>query len=118
MIRGVPDHADAPSSLPSTSPPDWSRIGRDVICPLCEYNLRGLTEPRCPECGYRFEWHDVFNSDRYQHPFLFEHHPERNIWSFVRTLVGTLLPVRFWESVQPTLPLRARRLIIYWLLFA
>jgi hypothetical protein len=24
---------------------------RDVGCPLCEYNLRGLTSPRCPECG-------------------------------------------------------------------
>lgn len=24
---------------------------RDVACPLCGYNLRGLTSPRCPECG-------------------------------------------------------------------
>jgi hypothetical protein len=24
---------------------------RDVACPLCNYNLRGLTVPRCPECG-------------------------------------------------------------------
>jgi hypothetical protein len=24
---------------------------RDVACPLCGYNLRGLTTPRCPECG-------------------------------------------------------------------
>jgi hypothetical protein len=24
--------------------------GRDVVCPLCGYNLRDLTEPRCPEC--------------------------------------------------------------------
>ena len=24
---------------------------RDVPCPLCHYNLRGLTIPRCPECG-------------------------------------------------------------------
>jgi hypothetical protein len=23
----------------------------DAECPLCGYNLRGLTEPRCPECG-------------------------------------------------------------------
>lgn len=23
----------------------------DVACPLCGYNLRGLTSPRCPECG-------------------------------------------------------------------
>ena len=24
--------------------------GRDVVCPLCGYNLRDLTETRCPEC--------------------------------------------------------------------
>ncbi|MGB7160813.1 MAG: hypothetical protein WBD40_22300 [Tepidisphaeraceae bacterium] len=24
---------------------------RDVACPLCGYNLRGLTAGRCPECG-------------------------------------------------------------------
>jgi hypothetical protein len=24
---------------------------RDVTCPLCGYNLRGLEQPRCPECG-------------------------------------------------------------------
>jgi len=25
--------------------------GRDVSCPVCGYNLRALTLPRCPECG-------------------------------------------------------------------
>jgi hypothetical protein len=29
----------------------WLR-DRDVECPLCQYNLRGLTVPRCPECGH------------------------------------------------------------------
>lgn len=24
---------------------------RDVQCPVCQYNLRGLIRPRCPECG-------------------------------------------------------------------
>jgi hypothetical protein len=24
---------------------------RDVSCPLCRYNLRGLSSTRCPECG-------------------------------------------------------------------
>jgi hypothetical protein len=28
---------------------EWVR-GRDVECPLCGYNLRDLSEPRCPEC--------------------------------------------------------------------
>ena len=28
---------------------------RDVVCPLCHYNLRGLDTPRCPECGRQLE---------------------------------------------------------------
>ena len=44
--------ADTP--VTSTAEPraliDYLR-DRDVACPLCEYNLRGLTVPRCPECG-------------------------------------------------------------------
>lgn len=23
----------------------------EALCPLCKYNLKNLTEPRCPECG-------------------------------------------------------------------
>lgn len=28
-------------------------------CPHCEYNLTGLVDPRCPECGTTFDWDDV-----------------------------------------------------------
>ena len=28
---------------------------RDIDCPLCRYNLRGLRSPRCPECGRDLE---------------------------------------------------------------
>jgi hypothetical protein len=28
--------------------------GRAVICPLCGYNLTGLRDTRCPECGGHF----------------------------------------------------------------
>jgi len=27
----------------------------DVMCPMCEYDLRGSLEERCPECGFRYE---------------------------------------------------------------
>lgn len=30
-------------------------IGRDVYCPACGYNWRGLQAGRCPECGREFD---------------------------------------------------------------
>lgn len=30
-------------------------FSEDVPCPHCSYNLRGLVEPRCPECGRVFD---------------------------------------------------------------
>jgi hypothetical protein len=50
------------------------------------------------------------------HRYLFEHHPERNAWSFFRTLAGGLLPRRFWRGLQPAQPSRPKRLLAYWLL--
>ena len=91
-------------------------VDRDVACPLCEYNLRGLAEPRCPECGYRCEWEDLTDPARRLHPYFFEHHPERDVASFVRTLVGGLRPRRFWAALNPAGPARPRRMIVYWLL--
>ena len=26
----------------------------EICCPKCEYNMRGLTEAKCPECGEQF----------------------------------------------------------------
>jgi hypothetical protein len=87
----------------------------DVKCPLCDYDLRGQTEPRCPECGYRFDWSDLTDPAKKVHPYLFEHHPRRNVWSFLRTFFGGLLPARFWSSLKPSQPSRPRRLVVYWL---
>lgn len=28
---------------------------RDVPCPVCRYNLRGLGSTTCPECGVRLD---------------------------------------------------------------
>lgn len=89
----------------------------DLHCPLCDYNLRGLAEPRCPECGYGAEsWYLLRERIRSTHPYLFEHHPERSFSSLSRTLWKGLIPWRFWRSVQPYHELRLRRLVAYWLL--
>lgn len=109
------------SALPTeqTPSPDWSTVDHDVLCPLCEYNLRGLTEPRCPECGYAFAWPEVLDPQRRPHPFLYEHHPERPLWAFARTLLSTCRPTRFWQALHPTQPTSRRRLLTYWgLVFA
>ena len=88
----------------------------DLHCPLCEYDLRGLTEPRCPECGYRFEWDELRDPTRRRHPYLFEHHPRRNVRSFRDTLIGGLRPRKFWATLYPTQFSRPGRLAAYFLL--
>src|SRR5215210_1235997 len=107
-----PPDAAPPGGAPRV--PAWDAITESVVCPLCGYNLRGLTEPRCPECGYRFEWEPLLDPTKRLHPYLFEHHPERNVRSFVRTMLGGLLPRRFWRSLQPAQPSRPGRLVLYW----
>ncbi|MFO0974633.1 MAG: hypothetical protein U1A27_14510 [Phycisphaerae bacterium] len=47
------------------------------------------------------------------HPYLFEHHPEANLWSFRRTLFGSWRPRRFWTTLHPAQPSRPRRLLAY-----
>ena len=56
---------------------DWSTITENIECPLCLYNLRGLTEPRCPECGHQFRWRTLLDESGWRHRYLFEHHPRR-----------------------------------------
>ena len=103
---------DAPAN--TASPPvDWEKISEEILCPLCDYNLRGLIEPRCPECGSRYEWPDLLDPRRRRHPFLFEHHPEQNWRSFWRTLRAGLKPRKFWRSLHPVQPSSPKRLIAY-----
>lgn len=107
----------AQEALPGEAP-DWVRIEHEVLCPLCEYNLRGLSQPRCPECGYRFTWPEVVDPTRRLHPYLYEHHPERGLRAFVSTALHGLLPKRFWRSLNPAQPSRPERLRRYWFLCA
>jgi hypothetical protein len=102
-----------PSASAATSP-NWEQITRDITCPLCGYNLRGLTTPVCPECGHHFDWPAVLNPDQNIHPYLFEHHPRRNVSSFLKTFFGQFEPFKFWQKVKPTQPIRIGRLWAYW----
>lgn len=110
-------NVDPIASPASTAPaPDWSVQTEEIHCPLCDYNLRGLTEPRCPECGYQFEWIKLTDPAQRKHPYLFEHHPERNISSFVQTMIGSLKPRRFWTILHPQQASRPGRMVAYWVL--
>ena len=102
---------------PHTDAPRHAVEG-EALCPLCDYDLRGLAEPRCPECGYRFDWSDLRDPAKRIHPYLFEHDPERNVGSFLRTLVGGLAPRRFWSTLYPTQPSRPGRMVAYWFIAA
>jgi hypothetical protein len=95
--------------------PDWSAASTPALCcPLCEYNLRGLDQPRCPECGFAFSWSELIRGLLELHPYLFEHQPKRNLWSFWQTYWRDSFPRRFWKSVSPAQTVRLPRLLFYW----
>src|SRR5438552_8175870 len=106
---------------PAAAPPlvDTPETRDALDCPLCGYSLRGLSaepEPRCPECGYRFQWQELLRARQLAHPYLFEHYPRRNVISFLRTMLGGLRPRRFWSSLNAGHDIRPRRLVIYWII--
>ena len=105
----------APAPQTVAPVPEWERISEAIHCPLCDYDLRGLIEPRCPECGFKFQWPDLLDPTLRRHPFIFEHHPERNLWSAWKTCTAMLRPKGFWTSLHPTQPSRPGRLFRYWL---
>ncbi len=37
------------------NPAQFSEAEFPIVCPKCDYLLRGLTVPRCPECGRDFD---------------------------------------------------------------
>ncbi len=93
---------------------DLTETTDDLCCPLCEYSLRGLVEPRCPECGFAFSWAELLAADRDRHPWLFEHAERRRLRSLRTTAVRNLRPWRFWRDVTPANPVNGRRLVGYW----
>jgi hypothetical protein len=100
--------ADAAIHTPPEGP------SADLCCPLCEYSLRGLAEPRCPECGFAFSWAELRAADRNRHPWLFEHADRHRLRSFWTTYWRDALPWRFWREVTPASPVNLRRLFLYW----
>ena len=53
MQRSADEHG--PMTSGGSTLPGRPIFDTDVFCPHCEYNLRGQTEARCPECGREFD---------------------------------------------------------------
>src|SRR5207249_584070 len=68
--RAVIDDVSSGVDLLPDWRPDWPTYESDLFCPLCGYNLRGLEQPRCPECGYAFAWRQLLVETRNRHPYL------------------------------------------------
>lgn len=102
-------HAVHASSGPS---PPASPETADVFCPLCDYDLRGLTEPRCPECGHGFDW-DELRSSPPRLRWFFEHRQGFAATALLGTFARSLRPGVFWGRVRPTHPVRPARLALY-----
>src|SRR5687768_13515970 len=45
----------APTSSAPRHPPPKVRLDEDLLCWRCRYNLRGVPDGRCPECGEPFD---------------------------------------------------------------
>ncbi|MBC8107244.1 MAG: hypothetical protein H7Z14_11690 [Anaerolineae bacterium] len=98
---------------PASNPPDWSAITDTICCPLCEYDLRGLSVPRCPECGYQFDWPELLDADRRAKLFVFEHAINHYRRAFLRTSIAGWAPWSFWRRLQPQQPIDLGRLRFY-----
>jgi hypothetical protein len=116
-----PDYAEGEKiGVPEAPPVLDSAEARDALdCPLCKYSLRGLadvSDPRCPECGYRFTWRELLNARQNLHPYLFEHHQPGYVRSFFLTLWRGMRPAKFWSGLNAAHEVRPRALVAYCLL--
>jgi hypothetical protein len=82
--------------------PDWNSIDFDVNCSRCGYNLRTLTNPRCPECGFQFEWRALIEGFQNSSIHLFEHTwRKKPIRGYLGALWQPLFrPKKFWKRVS------------------
>jgi hypothetical protein len=95
MSGSAPDRAESPR---------WDKLAIEVRCPRCDYDLRLLPQPRCPECGLQFKWAEVIAAaqKRLECP-LFEYRwRDRPIRSFFITISLATLPWRLWRRTPLT----------------
>lgn len=81
--------------------PRWDQISLDVLCSRCGYNLRGLVEPRCPECGLQFRWRDLLDGLGRTTTWLFEHNwTTQPLRSWMLTVAAEMRGRAFWRELS------------------
>lgn len=92
-------------------------------CPLCGYDLRGLTSGRCPECGHAFDPAELRAAQRREAdrplPWLIEYPPTGRLGLIRNALLTPLLTLRpfwFWRRMRPSMRIEREKLLLYpWL---
>jgi len=86
----------------------------ELVCPRCDYSLRGLPSPRCPECGVEFRWEDLADVNEARASGFFEYClPSDFAKCFAHTWWRALHPVSFWNWATPSWPARQVRVLLF-----
>src|SRR5438552_2051630 len=89
----------------------FATLDQDLHCPVCDYNLRGLIHPRCPECGHAFVLRKLLDAGKL-HPYLFEHRYQ-GLDAIIRTCWHSFWPGRFWRALNRSIEPRVARMLFY-----
>ena len=100
---------------------------RNLECPRCGYDQRGVVETwtgscplrgRCTECGLEFAWWEVMRPELRLPEWCIEYARRKRAIPFeaVRTFLASFWPWYFWRRLRMSHPVRPRRLAAYVLL--
>ncbi|MFN9078514.1 MAG: hypothetical protein ACK5WD_08935 [bacterium] len=107
---------NAPDPTPQTAPAavECPRCGHLLGVMAAEAERRGETHGTCSECGLDVEWRKLRLATEAPVWFIESRYSPRNI---VRRAFGTLVrtarPFRFWKSIDLSLALSRRRLLVF-----
>jgi hypothetical protein len=94
-----------------------ARCGHLLGVMAAEADRRGETYGTCSECGLDVEWRKLRLAAEAPVWFIESRHsPRKIVRRAFGTLVRTARPFRFWESIDLSLALSRRRLLVFVLL--
>lgn len=87
--------------LPGPEPIDDLHADIDLFCPHCDYNLRGLTEDRCPECGNGFDRRELLHWLRTSALSVYSRGPHQRAQQFRLFWMSLFRPSRVGRELPP-----------------